>query len=175
MIAPVACPKCGRIIHSAVRLWDGRDYCRDCVDHACPGLGDFAAQHPILSQRSQLPFWKTAGKVMLMLHALGAAWIAPVLAYHWLFPLPGAAPPRRGDLDGIDLLLGFLACGGFASVICALFSFAIALGGWKGRSLSIHEGNGAINDRDEFELRECRWLIQVPGAMRWMDRVFRCW
>jgi len=38
------CARCGRACPSSevVRLWDGRDYCRDCVEAECRGLFDFA-------------------------------------------------------------------------------------------------------------------------------------
>lgn len=32
-------------------MWDGRDYCRSCVEQTCSGLADSAVGHPILVER----------------------------------------------------------------------------------------------------------------------------
>ncbi|MEX0716659.1 MAG: hypothetical protein WD066_08735 [Planctomycetaceae bacterium] len=46
------CRHCDRPLVEAetVRLWDGRDYCRDCVEAEMPGLAEYAASHPTLEE-----------------------------------------------------------------------------------------------------------------------------
>ncbi|MEX0716658.1 MAG: PVC-type heme-binding CxxCH protein, partial [Planctomycetaceae bacterium] len=47
---PPTCRHCDRplVEPETVRLWDGRDYCRDCVEAEMPGLAEYAATHPRL-------------------------------------------------------------------------------------------------------------------------------
>jgi len=47
------CAKCSSVLtaETEVPLWDGRSYCRDCVEAACPGMADYALQHPKLEER----------------------------------------------------------------------------------------------------------------------------
>jgi len=41
----------------AVRLWDGNDYCENCLERKLPGLAEYARRHPRLEERA--PFsWK---------------------------------------------------------------------------------------------------------------------
>jgi len=51
-----ACAHCDAPLTSetTVHLWDGRDYCRACVEDACEGMADYAADHPRLEET--LPF-----------------------------------------------------------------------------------------------------------------------
>ena len=37
-----------------MRLWDGNEYCRDCVDRACADLWDFARGHPTLEDNATI-------------------------------------------------------------------------------------------------------------------------
>jgi hypothetical protein len=64
------CRKCAAPLEEAnrVRLWDGLDYCRGCVDRAWPTLADWAIAHSRLEEsmpeqvNRELPtFWKAAG------------------------------------------------------------------------------------------------------------------
>ena len=47
------CAKCLRDLDqdSAVHLWDGKDYCRECVSTASPALAVLAKRFSILSER----------------------------------------------------------------------------------------------------------------------------
>jgi len=51
-MADLTCRHCGHVIGpgNSVRLWDGRDYCEECVEAACPGLADYARTHPGLKE-----------------------------------------------------------------------------------------------------------------------------
>ena len=73
MPADDACPRCHERLaaQAAVRLWDGRDYCRACVDRACEGLADYAAAHPRLEERQ--PFSLRSGLRNAASALLGAA------------------------------------------------------------------------------------------------------
>lgn len=46
------CRYCDRDIEGggSVRLWDGRDYCEECVENTSPGFAEYARTHPILSE-----------------------------------------------------------------------------------------------------------------------------
>lgn len=50
------CRRCDAAVEpeQTVRLWDGRDYCRPCVEKSCPGLADYAAANPTLDD--QIPY-----------------------------------------------------------------------------------------------------------------------
>ena len=46
------CKKCSQPLtpQTSVRLWDGGDYCRRCVEEACPNLVDYALAHDVLEE-----------------------------------------------------------------------------------------------------------------------------
>lgn len=46
------CSKCSQSLtpETSVHLWDGKDYCRDCVEAACPGMADYTAAHATLEE-----------------------------------------------------------------------------------------------------------------------------
>src|SRR4029079_858365 len=54
------CAKCGRRDESGglVRLWDGRDYCRNCLFTASPELTHFATTHSVLWDGAPWPLWR---------------------------------------------------------------------------------------------------------------------
>ena len=45
-----ACRKCSASLttEQVVHLWDGHDYCRECVEAACPGMAEYATANPLL-------------------------------------------------------------------------------------------------------------------------------
>ncbi len=47
---PRACRKCSASLttEQAVHLWDGHDYCHDCVEAACPGMVEYVRTNPLL-------------------------------------------------------------------------------------------------------------------------------
>ena len=84
------CSRCSRTMSadSAVHLWDARDYCRDCVEAACPGLANYARTHSVLEERVAAHSAVVAGgptrktlwaALALMSLAMIAAWAAAAL------------------------------------------------------------------------------------------------
>ncbi len=46
------CSKCSQPLtpETTVHLWDGKDYCRGCVEAACPGMAEYARTHVFLEE-----------------------------------------------------------------------------------------------------------------------------
>ena len=82
------CRYCDRDIETGepVRLWDGRDYCEECVETALPGLAEYARTHPALSdtpQRETLP-------ALMILTLLGGGLLSLIIVlagHHVTWPL----------------------------------------------------------------------------------------
>ena len=98
-----------------VRLWDGRDYSRESVENACPGLGDLARGRDCLEDT--IPYdpagglrewWKIVGLFALMVGLVGVG-VFPVLDTSGVILLVGA----------IGLSLGFGALGTLPAVFRA--------------------------------------------------------
>jgi len=62
------CGHCGGPLEpsSTIPLWDGRDYCRRCVEGLCPELGSYAAEHPELAERMPHSAWRVAWQYLLL-------------------------------------------------------------------------------------------------------------
>jgi hypothetical protein len=47
---PETCRKCSASLTAArrIHLWDGHDYCRECVEAACSGMAAYAGKRPVL-------------------------------------------------------------------------------------------------------------------------------
>ena len=60
-----------------VRLWDGKDYCQDCVERLCPGLSDYARAHDVLED--EMPPDKP-GRLKTWWRIVGLLTLVPVLA-----------------------------------------------------------------------------------------------
>jgi len=56
MASDDACRVCQKALtpHFSVKLWDGKRYCRDCVEAVCSGLADYAASHDSLEETPRL-------------------------------------------------------------------------------------------------------------------------
>jgi len=79
------CNKCSQSLtpQTSVRLWDGRDYCRRCVEEACPKLVDYALAHDVLEE-TMVYDGKAALRRSLRMYALIAAVFLALTALPWL-------------------------------------------------------------------------------------------
>ncbi|MEX1098454.1 MAG: hypothetical protein WED34_20585 [Planctomycetales bacterium] len=106
------CRHCARPLagEETVRLWDGRDYCRACVEAEMPGLAEYAAGHPRLEEfeplernhiRSRLLDWARGVSVAALFLGIIPGLCAGVVEYRstgqvvesvsWAFYFAGAA------------------------------------------------------------------------------------
>src|SRR5688572_5334229 len=54
------CNQCNRQLDTTpcIQLWDGRNYCEECVTALNPELLHYAAHHPVLKETMPFPAWK---------------------------------------------------------------------------------------------------------------------
>ncbi len=76
------CRKCGSAVtaESAVRLWDDETYCRVCVDHACPGMSEYAAAHPRLFEQTPFHLGRFVVAAILWMLLVGLIFVTVVLS-----------------------------------------------------------------------------------------------
>ena len=163
------CSKCSRALSGqvAVSLWDGKRYCRECVEAACPGLADYARNASILGESIASDLTPTRGHrffnfltcVVLMLVASAA-----VFGASWE---EGAGFRREKILAGLAWVGLF-----FVPVILALWLSMVWSGaGPSGRAtrraaLAVRDGrvhvrakSGMAVSASSASLEECSWYV----------------
>lgn len=164
------CAACERVltVPQAVRLWDARWYCRQCLDAACPGLADYSARHESLEDIEPPPrvlkiltfyfgWWLTLAVILpapfavltLVVSGLDVALqIFTPIYYYW----------------GAILLLPILLC-----VFIALAQRADVI------VVSVHNNMLRLRHRNSHEwfevpLHSCQWHVgpvRDPGKRPW--------
>ncbi|NQT16980.1 MAG: hypothetical protein HQ582_29755 [Planctomycetes bacterium] len=161
--AAVLCSACNKSIApgTSVRLWDGRDYCRTCLDSSCPGLAQYAVQHESLQE--EMPEQVVRDDVKILLVGSVRVFLA-VSAFVFLLVVLAARGSAflESFYQGIKVfLLG-------EAVILSIFSPIIAIFGyvaWRSaRRLLPHTRAAAGRLRlrfgdceKEVALNDCRW------------------
>jgi hypothetical protein len=104
-MAKNTCPVCCRPLSvPTVRLWDGRRYCRACVDATCPGLASFAAENPVLELvLPRIKFWRTYLSLLLFMNAGIAAWFGIPMAWFSVVDLNGERVPPGDALAAVAI------------------------------------------------------------------------
>jgi len=156
MSPPGNCHACDATLgpESAVSLWDGRDYCRSCVEAACPGLAKYAASHKTLQETEE---WTPAAdiwwnfKVWVVVLLLGGALVAAITV---------SDPEIDASVPGALVVFACICVlGEIMFILCWL---------WLGRGLretaSVKGGHLTITAPHwrkplKSSLTECRWSI----------------
>jgi len=148
------CPACSERLTAerAVPLWDGRVYCRRCVECACPELADYAASHERLQESMPLKFCEEHNRRLARIMAGSLGVFSIVLC---ATALPSGEYPFVGVLIALFMAL-------FVGVpVCVLFYlFSVSLVRNKrpyvcvqsGR-LTVRYGESEVN----AALRDCQW------------------
>lgn len=96
------CRKCSMPLatEQIVHLWDGHDYCRKCVENACPGMADFALAHPVLESVEPISMRTGIQNLALL--------IAAVTAPFAMFCLVGYSDTGDGgtNIGGLAIAMG---------------------------------------------------------------------
>ena len=149
MTDDVQCSKCSCTLTpgDAVRLWDGRDYCRECVEKACSGLAEYAAAHERLAEAP--PPWSP--RVVWAMRLL--QWGPLVLAVlGGIVALAVQAPSLKPDGVGMIAMLALYG------VVPAL---AIGLAKCNRQTVSAENGRIVVSRRiggnRSAPLEQCRW------------------
>jgi len=165
MAADQACPVCDKLIDGggAVRLWDGRTYCRACVEAECPGLADYAATHDHLAESAPFDL-----RVCLWL----ASWVsaAALLVFGLLGVIVGGSEwGAKGALvtglltGGCAAIFGFVWAFGRMMVDRAILLGAVAADGrieaQSGRSVETLLARWRRGRHLKWPLEQCRWYV----------------
>jgi hypothetical protein len=151
------CKKCSQPLAAgaSVHLWDGGDYCRPCVDKACPNLADYAIAHNVLEET--IPYdRKAASRQLLRVY---------VVIWAVFCTLGAVAGLVMGDITtAIVLPLFFVLCAALAGAIQIPALLWIAKG--AAQRVSVRDGNVTVcrpNRRRlapwTFPLNNCRWYL----------------
>ncbi len=159
-----ACPGCGEKLDGRhpVHLWDGRDYCRECVQQASPALLNAAEAFHRPEETLTYSAWKVFHRISLTLAALFNAVFGSIAFFvGW---------QRGGVLEGAASL-----------AVCAVFLLAMAwlfaaLHAWffsiERPSVSVGQDTLRVVHGDEgsatYRLSDCEWYI---GALRDTDSI----
>lgn len=156
MSSPGNCHACDATLEpeNTVRLWDGRDYCRSCVEAACPGLSDYAASHETLEETEE---WTPAAniwwnfKISVVVLLLGGIFVTALVV----------SEPEIGITISGALI--------FFSIVWLLGEFLFIVGElWLGKGLRetirVHGGQVTITAPHrrkplEYSLARCRWHV----------------
>ncbi|MFH1921675.1 MAG: hypothetical protein ABIP48_17560 [Planctomycetota bacterium] len=161
----VRCAACNRRLTSdrPVQLWDGRVYCRACVERAFPGLAEYAALHDRLEETMPLEFCREHRKGLIL-------FLASIIGFFELFVVAMGLSGEEGALLGA--LLATLAMVLAYVPIFLLFYYAL----WRnvrnnlprvcaqsGR-LIVWYGESQRN----VALRDCQWWFgKLNGMHLW--------
>ncbi len=114
-----ACVRCDHVSHDVVRLWDGRQYCHDCMEAACPGMVAYARDHAVLEETMPYSRWQMFRKFMAVMCAWLLLFVAIAsAAIAILVEDPAAAVWHICMVAGLILVPGI--------PIAAIFSFTVA-------------------------------------------------
>ncbi|MHC4248086.1 MAG: hypothetical protein ACYS9X_03065 [Planctomycetota bacterium] len=137
-----------------VRLWDGQDYCRSCVEAACPGLSDYAASHEALEDKEE---WAPAANIWWCFKL----WVVVGLFAGLAIAAFGVLTSETGNVEPGLLLL-------FAAIWLFILALDVVGELWLGRGLReticVHSGQVTVTaphrrKPSEYSLAQCRWLI----------------
>ena len=166
MTADSTCGKCGRPLKSsqAIRLWDGKDYCRPCVDDACPKLAEYARSHETLEDT--IPY-----------DARGVL-IGCVIIYGLVVGIFALFAASIGAVPVGDAIAGALCLTSLAALIQVPLIFWTA----KRRRPTVRVQDGVIAvSRSRFPLKswrdypfplyDCSWKLGSLGYDTWLAPV----
>ncbi len=114
-----------------VTLWDGHDYCEECVERACTGMADYARCHEVLKDTIPYDGKGTWRDMLIQFGSIGLALglVAPVLAY-------------TADMMAAIIWLGFTA--GFLIFILGFIRLAMLATPRMLPTVWIHDGQVEI-------------------------------
>ena len=157
MNAGTLCKKCSCRLtpQTTVRLWDGGDYCRRCVEEACPRLVDYALAHDVLEE--SMTYDRSAAlRRSVRMCVVMAAIFGAVMALPWL---------AAGDLCMVVAAFVF-------ALLLAAVAAAIQIPGflWMAKcavpKVTVQDGNVTTSRPNRrrlsswtFPLSNCRWYL----------------
>ena len=157
-----ACAKCGATLtdDTRVHLWDGRDYCRDCVEAACPGMAQYAAEHDALEEVVPTDTGKWAILETRVPQVLVAAFLG-LICFGALDAFWSSGDRRALAWGGVFLIIALLLVGWF-ELHHRLPAVVFARGGGIGM---VRKWIGPEIARPP---RECRWFF--TEHVSWVPR-----
>jgi hypothetical protein len=162
-----ACRYCGRALsgEAPVRLWDGHDYCRPCVDGACPGLAEHAAQSDLLEETLPHSPLVVAGKLFALGGGAGMAFFGTFLVL--------AGWQDSGLVGGLQgLLLAALLVLPMIGLCAGVSALRFA---HRRPSVSVTNGHLEVRTGDvwsaRYPLSECQWFFGDSKRMNLLEKV----
>ncbi|QDV16920.1 hypothetical protein Pan153_15540 [Gimesia panareensis] len=158
-----ACPYCGeRVAEEAVMLWDGRTYCRGCVEAVSPALYEFARNGGELKEVVE------KSDVSLKKYLRGAGYKTLIVTFV-IFMLPFIVLAWLDEPNArFNLLFGvcFFWCGFLVSWLI-LKGFLMLTRSTLPRTVSVEQNQVVLShagDEKRIPLHECLW--ELKGTYR---------
>ncbi|QDU49812.1 hypothetical protein [Gimesia panareensis] len=158
-----ACPYCGECVaEEAVTLWDGRTYCRSCVEAVSPALYEFARNGGELKEVVE------KSDVSLKKYLRGAGYKTLIVTFMiFMIPIVVLAWTDRPNAR-FDLLFGvcFFWCGFLVSWLI-LKGFLMLTRSTLPRTVSVEQNQVVLShagDEKRIPLHECLW--ELKGTYR---------
>jgi hypothetical protein len=158
---PGCCAKCGCAPseEDRVLLWDGRIYCRSCVEVACPGMSGYARKRPELVETYDYSLWSFAW-------LLATLYLAVVGIFTFVILL-GASAKHPGEVPFLEIFLGVNVLAVLAMSIQGPMLLLILMSGPP--SVTVREGHIMVTRSGsrawfgrEFgsgSLSDCMWYV----------------
>ena len=171
-----ACPNCLELLDSleGVKLWDGRCYCRNCVESACDGLSEFALAHPTLAETAPFSLRRAVwsgfcATTAIALLLLGGFTIVCLIG--------GIVRSENAAQTAASFAVGAPLFFGFAWAAFSLFGFPAAIFmHWRllPRTIELRDGRLLITPPGEryVTLDELRWAADTS---RYDEVEATCW
>ena len=147
---------------ATVRLWDGKDYCENCVEEACPGLAQYARSHETLEEEMPHSAWR-----IVINHAIiGTVGMSCLGILLWAIVVGLGAD--RIDPGSLFLLLLFPMAGLPISILfgighAVLFALDRPVMSVASGQLEIAIGH----DRETIPLSACQWYVGKTSHMNY--------
>jgi hypothetical protein len=177
----VICRKCGRSNppYQTVRLWDGCDYCVDCVDAAHPEMAAIARRHRPLQDTMPWSAREVAAHCLWRTVRLGFLCGCVLVALGWLLSSEEMRPAGR---SAAALTVGILGLFTLVSMLAGAFYYYFIVGTFDSLRLTVSIWDGRLiisnrmyGDGIDVPLSACDWhLGKVREGHLWWMRTGMC-
>ncbi len=142
---PETCRECSASLTAArkIHLWDGHDYCRECVEAACSGMAAYAGKHPVLVATEPV-------SISDYVRNLSYTTCIVTSPFAVIFVAGSLAIPEEFRFG--YLLIGIASSVGLGTLIFVLHLLPLLLDGLTPHRISVHDG--AIEVSQELMLSQ---------------------
>lgn len=175
------CRNCSQPLtpETRVHLWDGKDYCRDCVEAACPGMADYARAHAFLEETMPYDAERTERSMRKTKRSFAVLVLVLLTFLTFLAIAAWLTPAVHGVVLAVFVLT--LPVAGMAACIGFWWKLFHVMGkrGWLSPIVRVHEGRlvyPAGRSKLVIPMRKalakCRWSVETR---RWFSYWWWLW